>query len=90
MKTFVLPAQFDRISAAALAPEFADALGTGPIRIDASGVERVGQCGLQLLLSARATASDRGVGVEIIPSNVMRDAIRLSGLVDSLLAGNAA
>ena len=89
MKTLVLPSRFDRVSAAALASEFADAFGIGPVTVDASAVERVGQCGLQLLLSARATATCRGVGFSILPSDAMRDAICLCGLEDVLL-GEAA
>src|SRR3546814_10874904 len=53
MKTINLPAVFDRMVAIELAPEIADALGGGPgVTIAAGDVRQIGQCGVQLLLSA--------------------------------------
>src|SRR3546814_5662513 len=60
MKTINLPAVFDRMVAIELAPEIADALGGGPgVTIAAGDVRQIGQCGVQLLLSAALPASRR-------------------------------
>src|SRR3546814_939799 len=66
MKTINLPAVFDRMVAIELAPEIADALGGGPgVTIAAGDVRQIGQCGVQLLLSAALTASRRGLAFVI-------------------------
>lgn len=47
----------DREATGILARELTDAFsGAGPIALSGSGVEQIGQTGLQLLLSARRTA----------------------------------
>src|SRR3546814_13815786 len=81
MKTINLPAVFDRMVAIELAPEIADALGGGPVVTNAAGdVRQIGQCVIQLLLSAALTASRRGLAV-VIPdaSSAFDKAVRISG-----------
>ena len=84
MVTIMLPAQCDRAAAEKLLPEFLAAMGDGPLGIDATGVTRLGQAVLQLLVSARRT----GKGAQITPSPALVDAARLTGLVDVLFDGD--
>lgn len=84
MRKIVLPARCDRAAAEALLPEFQAALGAGPLSIDASATQQIGQAMLQLLLSARRT----GEGATITPSGALRDAARLTGLENALFEGN--
>ncbi|MBC2665608.1 STAS domain-containing protein [Novosphingobium flavum] len=76
MQTIVLPERCDRAAAEALLPEFAAALGGGPLMIDASPVRQCGQAMLQLLVSARRT----GAGARITPSPALIDVALLTGL----------
>jgi len=71
-----LPARCDRAAAQALLPELQAALGSGPLQIDASATEQVGQAMLQVLLSARRT----GEGAQITPSPALRHTARQAGL----------
>ncbi len=84
MNTMTLPARCDRAAAEAIWPELAAAVGNGAIRIDATGVEHVGQSMLQLLVSARRS----GGGAIIMPSPVLQEAARLTGLSDELFEEN--
>src|SRR3546814_3281969 len=79
MKTINLPAVFDRMVAIELAPEIADALGGGPgVTIAAGDVRQIGQCGVQLLLSAALTASRRGLAFVIQDaSEAFENAVRI-------------
>ncbi len=80
MNTITLPARCDRAAAEAIWPELVAAMGNGATRIDATGVEHVGQAMLQLLVSARRS----GGGAVITPSEALQDVARLTGLVDEL------
>lgn len=86
MSSITLPARCDRAAAEALLPELIAALGSGPLRIDASECQQVGQAMLQLLVSARQT----GEGAIIKPSQALREVAALSGLTDELFAGASA
>lgn len=86
MRKIVLPARCDRAAAEALLPEFQAALGSGPLSVDASETQQIGQAMLQLLLSARRT----GEGAAIIPSDALRETARLTGLENALFEGNMA
>lgn len=86
MRKIVLPARCDRAAAEALLPEFQAALGSGPLSVDASETQQIGQAMLQLLLSARRT----GEGASIIPSEALRETARLTGLENALFEGNMA
>ena len=59
------------------------ALGTGPLRSDASGCQQIGQAMLQLLVSARQT----GEGAIITPSPALREVATLTGLANELFSG---
>lgn len=83
MSVITLPARCDRAAAEALLPEFVAAMGDGAIRIDASGVDAIGQAMLQVLVSARKT----GRGAEIAPSPALEEAARLTGLTGILFDG---
>src|SRR3546814_766930 len=91
MKTINLPAVFDRMVAIELAPEIADALGGGPgVTIAAGDVRQIGQCGVQLLLSAALTASRRGLAFVIQDaSEAFENAVRISGLRNHLSGRSA-
>lgn len=90
MRLIELPPLVDRGAASTLAAEIADALGAGPVALDCSAVERIGQSGLQLLLCARTTADARGQRLAIRPSPALDDAARLAGLADAIFVGAAA
>jgi len=71
-ETVCLPALLDLSSAASLARDLVARRGA-PLRLDASGVERVGGLGLQVLLSARLTWRSDGVDFALIdPSEAFR------------------
>lgn len=82
MKVIQLPPVIDRTVAAELTPELADALGaTTGVTIAAQDVRQIGQCGLQLLLSAAVTAARRSLPFEVRePSEAMQQALCISGL----------
>jgi anti-anti-sigma regulatory factor len=86
MRTITLPARCDRAATEALLPEFQAALGTGPLSIDATETQQIGQAMLQLLISARRT----GEGATITPSSALRDTARLTGLEAALFEGTMA
>jgi chemotaxis protein CheX len=75
-----LPVGLDTGSAAALASELREARGA-PLTLDATGVERVGALGLQVLLSARLTwARDRKTLRIEGPSPALEAALALAGV----------
>jgi anti-anti-sigma regulatory factor len=82
MKTIMLPPVIDRTVTAELTPELTEALGTGTgILIAAGNVRQIGQCGLQLLLSAALTASRRDMAfIMQDASEAFMNAVRISGL----------
>lgn len=86
MPTITLPSRCDRAAAEALLPEMVAALGSGPLHIDASACQQIGQAMLQLLVSARQT----GDGAVIAPSPALREAAALTGLIDELFSGAGA
>ena len=55
MNTMTLPALCDRAAARELLPDMRDAICATPLAIDASGVEKIGQAMLQVLVSASRT-----------------------------------
>jgi len=80
MPMIPLPARCDRAAAEALLPELSARAAQGPVEIDASAVQQVGQAMLQLLVSARRT----GQGARISPSPALIEAARLTGLEATL------
>ena len=76
MTTIILPARCDRAAASAMLPEFVAAMGSERLQVDARQVELASHAMLQLLASVRRSFA----GLEIQPSEVLRDAARLTGL----------
>jgi len=86
MNTITLPQTCDRTSAAALHTEMCEALGPAPLSVDASGVSKIGQAMLQVLVAA--ARSDGGI-VITQHSKAFSDATRLAGL-DEILGPESA
>lgn len=82
MKTIHLPEVVDRTVATGLALELSDALGGGPgVVINANKVRQIGQCGLQLLVSAALTSVRREQEFSIADaSEAFAGAVRIAGL----------
>jgi ABC-type transporter Mla MlaB component len=89
-RTIALSAIVDREAVALLLPELREALGMGSLRIEAARVERIGQAGLQLLISAARTAADanRTFAIENSSPALCR-AARLAGVADHLALPDA-
>ena len=81
MNTIPLPPSCDRATAKALYTDICEALGPAPLTVDASGVKKIGQAMLQVLVAANA--SDGGI-VITQPSPAFRDAVSLAGLAPLL------
>lgn len=81
MTTIALPRTCDRAAARALLPDIRDAVGPQPLIIDASGVERIGQAMLQVLLAA--ARSDSGITIPA-PSAAFAETAALAGLAAAL------
>lgn len=84
MTTLTLPALCDRAAVRAFAPDLRDGIGSDPLVIDASRIERIGQAMLQLLVSA--ARSEGGIAINS-PSEALVEALRLTGL-DAVLGGD--
>lgn len=80
-----LPTHCDRSAAASLHPEFIEAMGSEPIVVDASRVERLGLAVLQLLVSAERTTG--GLAIQC-PSAQLRETLALAGLEEMLASGD--
>lgn len=81
MNTICLPAAIDRRAVTGLAVEISDAIAKGgELKLDGSAVQQVGQIGLQLLLSAFKTATNRDARITIAgPSAAILNAAKVSG-----------
>lgn len=86
MTTIKLPAAVDRRAAPGLAVEISDAFSKGSdLTLDGSAVQQVGQIGLQLLLSAFRTASNRDAAIAIVDgSPALLNAAKIAGASDHL------
>lgn len=84
MPTLTLPAICDRAATIAFYPDLCEALGTMPLTLDASRVERMGQAMLQMLASA--ARSEGGITV-VNPSESFLTSLRLTGLEKVLCEG---
>lgn len=77
----VLPPIMDRtVSGTLVSPINAAFVDNNGVVIEGRDVTRIGQCGLQLLLSALSTGQLRGSSVTINPSQAMLRAVELAGL----------
>ena len=86
MTTIQLPAIFDRSAATVLAPQLLLAMQDGEeLVIDGEGVQRIGQCGIQLLLSAQQSASTNNKSIRITASPAMTAAANLAGLEKAVI-----
>lgn len=87
MGPLVLPPVLDRFAAGMIAADLQHRAGRGgPVVLDASGIERIGMAGLQLLLCAlRAPLADGSVAARLDqPSAALCEAARLAGLTTHL------
>ncbi|MBK5263714.1 MAG: STAS domain-containing protein [Alphaproteobacteria bacterium] len=91
MKIINLPPVVDRTAAIELATELSDAMGAGTeVAVAAGNVRQIGQCGLQLLVSAALTAEKRDLSFMVQDrSEPFENALRIAGL-HRLLPGPAA
>lgn len=77
--TLTLPARCHRDAADAMLPLLRDGIAAGDVAIDGGDVTQLGQAMLQLLLSVRKTAANRGVAFAITASDAMRAALASAG-----------
>lgn len=88
MQAIQLPERCNRAAAIALYPELNDAAnGEGPVPIDASKVEQIGQAMLQIL--AAAASSENGIELNST-SDAFNDAIALAKMGDILTKSETA
>ncbi|MBX9813569.1 MAG: hypothetical protein A4S12_03395 [Proteobacteria bacterium SG_bin5] len=90
MTEITLPARCDRQAIVQLVDPLVQALGMGPVTLDASQVAKPGQALLQLLLSARKTAREMGQSCRITPSEALREMAAMVGAETALFEGEAA
>ena len=86
MTTIQLPAILDRNATAVLAPQLRLAMQDGEaLVLNGDGVTRIGQCGIQLLLSAQRSALTCNTSISITASPVMTAAANLAGLENAVI-----
>jgi anti-anti-sigma regulatory factor len=88
MRHMSLPTRCDRAAAITFHPELRTHLLKGPVEIDGRDVAQIGQAMLQLLLSARQTATKTGHSLNIIMSEKMRATLSNAGADPDMVGGN--
>ena len=86
-QTIILPPILDREAAAVMLPDLRQAVDAGPVLLDGGKVERIGQAGLQLILSA-LRSGPAGTAV-VTCSAALHKAATLAGLDDMLALPDA-
>lgn len=86
MKVISLLPVMDREAVSLLVPELRDAIKAAvPVTLVADKVDQIGQAGLQMLLSARRSATAAGVDLAIeAPSDALMVASELAGVAERL------
>ena len=75
----ILPARCDRQAADELLPRLREAVASGDVTVDGSAVVQIGKAMLQLLLSARKTASVRRAALTMSMSDAMLTSLKTIG-----------
>ncbi len=88
MRHMSLPTRCDRAAAIAFHPELRTHLLKGAVEIDGRDVAQIGQAMLQLLLSARQTATKTGHSLNIIMSEKMCATLSNAGADPDMVGGN--
>ncbi|MEK6638572.1 MAG: STAS domain-containing protein [Pseudomonadota bacterium] len=86
MTTIILPAILDREAAQSLASEISDAITQrSHVELDGNRIAKIGQVGIQLLVSAAVTAAHRGAVVKVKnPSQILLTALKMTKAVDHI------
>lgn len=90
MTTIALPSILDRQAAQSLASEISDAITQGSqVELDATKVAKIGQVGIQLLISAAITAAHRGAAIAITnASECLLAAVKMTHAGEQIGLGN--